>query len=590
MSKKKLFWQFFPSLWFITILALIAITIYISHTLKKVYLSQIISDLQEKAVIIRNLTPDNMFLSPCDDCDKFCNDLVVESKVRLTIIDASGKVLCDSGKDRYALENHASRPEIQKALAGEIASSVRYSQSVNVDMIYAAVPVYRDNRVIGAIRLSLPISSINDALAEIYTKVALGGLAFILMIIFISIFISQKISSPLESMKDITEKFAVGELNYRLPDQETLELAGLADSLNKMAFQLNDRINTIANQKNEQQAILLSMVEGVIAVDSEERIINLNQAAEKILKVTSAEAIGKYIQQAVRNAHIQSFVRRILHGESLVEDEFALARKSDVLIQAHGTILRNAAGRHIGAVIVLNDITRLRQLETVRRDFVANVSHELRTPITSIKGFVETLQEGAIDKPNEARRFLEIIARQVDRLNGIIEDLLALSRIEQQEEKSEIELGLHKIKPVLQASMQICETMSLSGEVLVEIDCDEELAGVINPDLMQQAIVNLLNNAIKYSPKRSAVKISAKRIDGGIKIDVIDNGPGIPTEHHDRIFERFYRVDKERSRSLGGTGLGLAIVRHIVLAHHGKVSLVSAPGQGSIFSIILPEF
>jgi two-component system phosphate regulon sensor histidine kinase PhoR len=240
-------------------------------------------------------------------------------------------------------------------------------------------------------------------------------------------------------------------------------------------------------------------------------------------------------------------------------------------------------------VIVLNDISRLHQLENMRRDFVANVSHELRTPITSIKGFVETLRDGAVNNPEDAQKFLNIVIKQAERLNGIIEDLLSLSRIEEREEKSEIPLQNDKIKPVLKGSIQVCELQSSVDKVTVELNCDDDLQAKINADLLQQAVVNLLNNAIKYSPQGGVVKVEASIVDDAVHIRVIDNGPGIPTEHHHRLFERFYRVDKERSRKLGGTGLGLAIVKHIVSAHHGTVDVDSVPGEGSTFYIILPE-
>jgi len=251
-------------------------------------------------------------------------------------------------------------------------------------------------------------------------------------------------------------------------------------------------------------------------------------------------------------------------------------------------MLKDASDRRIGAVIVLNDITRIRQLEKIRKDFVANVSHELRTPITSIKGFVETLRDGAINSPEDASRFLGIIVKQADRLDGIIEDLLSLSRIEEREDRGEIELTDVLLKNVLQAAIHVCEPLSKPKNLMVNLTCDDKLKANISADLFQQAIVNLLNNAIKYSPESQAIDLIVERLHDEIRISVVDRGPGIAREHLDRLFERFYRVDKERSRQLGGTGLGLAIVKHIALIHHGSVDVESMPGKGSTFIIILP--
>jgi two-component system phosphate regulon sensor histidine kinase PhoR len=260
-------------------------------------------------------------------------------------------------------------------------------------------------------------------------------------------------------------------------------------------------------------------------------------------------------------------------------------------LHAHGTILhgpglQDSENNEIGVLIVLNDVTRIRRLDIIRKDFVANVSHELKTPITSIKGFVETLLDGAYEKPEDAKRFLEIIAKQTNRLNAIIEDLLSLSRIEQDDEK--IELALTPVKQVLTAATQVCELNSKAKKIRVNLDCPENLKATINPHLLEQAVVNLIDNSIKYSKPQSEIQISATQKDQKISIQVRDNGCGIAEEDLPRLFERFYRVDKSRSRELGGTGLGLAIVKHIVQTHQGTITVESQLDQGSTFTIQLP--
>ena len=275
-------------------------------------------------------------------------------------------------------------------------------------------------------------------------------------------------------------------------------------------------------------------------------------------------------------------------SDEAVEDDLLLRGEEERVLQIRGAALRDVRGRSIGAVIVLHDITNYRHLENVRRDFVANVSHELKTPIASIKGFVETLLDGASQNPQDAERFLRIVAKQADRLNPIIEDLLSLSKIEQSKEETSLPLSTGNIKAVLDAAVYDCQTTAAERNIRVAIACDEAVVADINAHLLEQAVVNLLDNAIKYSEPGDEVLVEVQTTPSEVQIIVADHGCGIDNDHLPRLFERFYRVDKARSRKFGGTGLGLAIVKHIVLAHGGKVTVESTPGEGSTFTIHLP--
>ncbi len=331
------------------------------------------------------------------------------------------------------------------------------------------------------------------------------------------------------------------------------------------------------------------MTEGVLAIDENERIISINRAAIEILELAAAAWEGRSVYEVVRNTSLQRFVSKTLSAREPREDEITLhTDKKERLIRTIGTVLRDADGARIGAVIVLDDITRIRQLENMRREFVANVSHELRTPITSIKGFVETLMEMDPEEIRDARRFLETITRQTDRLNAIIEDLMLLSRLDQESEKRLIQLRPGRIKNVLLSAIDTCSLKASEKNVDVQLDCPDELSAEIESRLLEQAVVNLIDNAIKYTEGDDQVLVTARREDSQVVIAITDHGRGIPADHHSRLFERFYRVDRARSRKLGGTGLGLAIVKHIVQAHDGSVEVRSAPGDGSTFSIILP--
>jgi two-component system phosphate regulon sensor histidine kinase PhoR len=358
--------------------------------------------------------------------------------------------------------------------------------------------------------------------------------------------------------------------------------------MNSMAEQLDDRIRTVVNQRNEFEAVLSSMVEGVLAFDTEENLLSLNQSASDLLGVQEEAVLNRPIQEVIRNSALQRFVSKTLASMEPVEDEISLYNGGERNLQAHGTPLTDVSGIRIGALVVLNDVTNIRRLENIRREFVANASHEIRTPITSIKGFVETLLDGALEDRETAQRFLGIIGKHSDRLNAIVEDLLSLSKIEMEAETGQVYLEEGRIVDVLEEAVEACHTGIEEKRITVRIDCPGNLICRINSSLLVQALINLIDNAVKFSEEGGTVTIACKAAAGGIAISVKDEGVGIGSTHIPRLFERFYRVDKARSRTLGGTGLGLAIVKHIAQVHNGEVTVTSAPGQGSTFTITLP--
>jgi two-component system phosphate regulon sensor histidine kinase PhoR len=339
------------------------------------------------------------------------------------------------------------------------------------------------------------------------------------------------------------------------------------------------------------------MIEGVIAVDAEERIIIINRAAGMLFGIDQQRAVGKMVSEVIRNGEIQDFFVKTLSASGFIETETVLIEAlpgkpthTERILQLHGSALRNSEEKGIGALLVLNDITQLKKLENMRKDFVANVSHELRTPLTSIKGFVETLLAGAMKNGVDTQRFLGIISGQVDRLTTIVEDLLALSKIEQDTEHNTLERNECRLAEVLKEAIETCTANASRKQISMELFCSADSIVKIDRTLFEQAIVNLLDNAINYSDpdKRIIVKAEPDTIRTEMVVSVHDEGIGIAPEHLGRLFERFYRVDKSRSRKLGGTGLGLSIVKHIALAHGGRVAVESLPGKGSTFYIILP--
>ncbi|MBM3223497.1 MAG: HAMP domain-containing protein [Candidatus Tectomicrobia bacterium] len=416
----------------------------------------------------------------------------------------------------------------------------------------------------------------------------LGGGVLLWVAAALGWFLSRRISQPLEDMRQGAERFAAGDFAQALSIPELPELGGLARTLNRMAAQLASQIGVITQQRNEQEAILASMHEGVLALDTRERVLTVNRAAEALLGVVGTQAKGHTIQEVIRNVALQRLLVAAMHSPEPATADIVLHSAEERFLQATATALRDAFGRDIGVLVVLNDVTQLRRLENIRRDFVSNVSHELKTPITSIQGFIETLRDGALHDSAHAERFLGIIARHAERLHAIIEDLLALSRLEQGSEHYDIPRTEACLSDLLHAAILDCAAKAEARRIKMTSTCDATLRATVNAPLLEQAIANLLDNALTYSQPEREVWVQAAQDHDTLVITVRDQGNGIPPEHLDRIFERFYRVDKARSRERGGTGLGLAIVKHIAQVHGGSVAVASTVGQGSTFTLRLP--
>ena len=497
------------------------------------------------------------------------------AEIRLTVVAPSGVVLGDSLADPAGMENHADRPEIRAALRGEQGSDQRVSATQGVSTLYVAAPLKREGRVIAAARAALPLTRLKQQLAGQRMKLLAGGSVLVGLAAVLGWFVAVALGAPLEDIKRGAERFAAGDLSRRIDAHGTREVTALADSLNRMAMELDGRMKTIERQAAEREAILSSMSEGVIAVDEAGRVISLNDAAARLLSVNAADVLGRPLPEIVRNSALEELVAGVLQTGQAAEGEIVLQAGSERFLQVHCTVLHDSADRPHGAVAVVADLTRLRHLETVRREFVANVSHELKTPVTSIKGFIETLRDGAFRDPVRAERFLEIIARQSERLSMIIEDLLTLSRLEEEGGEPQIPMRSAGVAELLESAAQVCESKASERSIPVRIACDHGLQLRMNPPLLEQAIVNLVDNAIKNSDPGSPVQVEARVEGSEVLISVSDGGCGIEAEHLGRLFERFYRVDQARSRKAGGTGLGLSIVKHIAQAHGGSVSVTS---------------
>ena len=590
MKQKPLFWQLFPAFLFLIFTSLFAFFLLAYRPFNQYLLEQAKSALQNQLALAKQSL---LHFSSLEDTGlkKLLLAWDQDTKMRLTLIDVNGQVLIDTKRDPQTLETHADRQEIIQAMQTGRGFAIRESNSLDTELMYASTKIEIPGKTGPYIlRAAVSMENIKSQVYAIYAKLFIAGGFILGFVALMSYWLSRKVSRPLESMKHQAELMAngdfTGRVKLRVSDPEEVYRLGLA--MNEIAIQLDHRIETILNQKNERDAILASMVEGVLAVDPDQFIVHLNQAAAEILGVNRAQAVGMSIHEAIRLPELQEVVQRSLKKEVPEEMDITLKiLRKEIILAIKSSPLRSANNKKLGAVIVFSDITHLRKLESHRRDFVANVSHELRTPLTSIRGFAETLLGAQVGEV-EQKKFLEIINRHAQRLGEIIEDLLALSNLEKDTEANEIELYEQRIWPSLEAAKEMLELKATKMGVDILIKGDPSVKAKINSQLLEQAVVNLVDNALKYSDEGGRVIIHLNYRSQEVEIRVEDEGQGISQEHLPRLFERFYRIDKARSRQLGGTGLGLSIVKHVAMAHRGRVHVESQLGKGSKFYIMLP--
>lgn len=519
-------------------------------------------------------------------------------QIRLTFIAPDGLVFADTHEDPGVMENHAHRPEVHQALEGNAAFSIRRSPTLSQDMLYYGSPIRDENgEIVAVLRASIQTESIETVLETAGVSLSLLTILLLTFSIGVMILVSRKITGPLARIAREAERYAAFDFSSPIRAEGPQEIVTTADALQKMAGALTKRIGQVSRQKQELEAVLSGMNEAVIVLDRNLVITELNGAAADLIEHAPDPPLGKSLIQVIRNTELHTFAQKTLLTGGVNRCTLVMPWEGrDIHLQVNAAsieaFIEGLHGRQKiqRLVLVLNDITTLKRLEQIRKEFVANVSHELKTPITSIKGFVETLLDGALKEEETARRFLTIVLNQTSRLGNIIEDLLTLSRLEQSEESSDFKFEkLHLIHPVTEA-ISTCQSRAAAKNINITMDCPRDLKVRGNSRLIEQALVNLIDNAIKYCPVESAVVVRAeKETDNRILLAVEDNGPGIPKADHSRIFERFYRVEKARSRDMGGTGLGLAIVKHIMLTHGGTVELSSERKEGSTFLLRFPS-
>ena len=586
MRPIRLIARLFPAFMLVTLLALGSALLYAEHAVRVFHENQTAIELEAELQLLGDAAQER--LGDAAALQTFLAEAGRRADTRYTLIAPDGRVLADSQEDPARMENHATRPEVQQARAGQLpARTTRFSATRLETLLYTATLVGTNGVARPVLRAARPIKGLNASLRTLEWHMAAVALLIFALAALASYGLARRIARPLQALRATAEQYAAGDLAQRPPLSDIEEVAALAEAMKTMARQLDERIRSLSRERAESEAVLASMIEGVLAVNNAEAVIRLNRAAAALVGVAPEQAAGRDLREVVRHPVLQEFVLATLASDKPSEKDMLLYAPDERHVAAHGTALRDAAGARIGALVVLNDVTRIRRLENIQREFVANVSHELKTPITAIQGFVETLLGSEAHRPEDVRRFLEIVSRHTERLNSIIEDLLSLSRIEQEEggrlEREDVDLC-----DVAASAAQLCRARAGSKDIVIENRCTAPMPARVNTRLIEQALVNLLDNAVKFSPPVRLITITGAQDGENWKISVQDQGCGIAAEHLPRLFERFYRVDKARSRQSGGTGLGLAIVKHIVKAHGGSVSVASQVGTGSTFSLTLP--
>ncbi|MBC8061738.1 MAG: HAMP domain-containing protein [Clostridiaceae bacterium] len=502
----------------------------------------------------------------------FENDLK-GTATRITYINNLGNVIYDSEANTDNMENHNNRPEVKEAREKGIGSSIRYSESVKTNMMYFATVFHEDNIIRSSMAMK-EISSFESSFFKYY-------LVILFVVLIISILISYKLINlmirPIKDLENVTSEIAQGDLNKRARVTSSDEIGHLGNTFNEMADKLQNTINTSLEQHNRLEAILTSMDSGIIAVDKNKKIIMINPYAEKIFDIIS-NVIGENFLDIIRDHELEYIFS---HENYDTKESATISFRGKTLRLRTADIIDG--GVQMGTVAVIQDITDLRKLENMRSQFVANVSHELKTPLTSIKGFAETLKD--VEDQQIREKFLNIINDEAERLTRLINDILILSDIEQHREEKIENLN---VKDIIADVYYLMKNTAVSKNISLSIISDRSIQIVGNSDRLKQMLINLVDNAIKYSENGDCVFIGCEEKDNNCIIWVEDTGFGIPEKHISRLFERFYRVDKARSRSKGGTGLGLAIVKHIVLSFGGSIEVKSTVGEGSKFIVCLP--
>ena len=580
--KLKLIWRPFKYYMLISIISLFLVGLYLFFSLESFITTQAANSLESRArLVILELESEGFSIENKDYLQDFAQKTSIISQCRVSIIGADGQSLGESAQPQDPM----SRPEIVGAMEGKVTVDLRIGRCKQ-KVLYVAVPVIgEDGGIEGVVSFAKNLSFFTSKRNIITINFYVFVTVLFILLILISYFFSHQYSRPLKYIGIRARKFAAGNFDTRIDTSKTAEFKELAESFNYMAETIKKRMDIIVSQSNNLNAILNAMTDAVVAVDTDENIIDVNPAALQWLELPRDQVEGHPMSGVIRHKALRNFIHEAIHTDSPQDADITIYLDNEHVLNVKSSPLYDTQNNITGCVIVFYDVTRIRHLENLRSDFVSNVSHEIRTPLTVIKGSTEILRQ-SLESDLESVRFLDIINRHTERLTALINDLLLLSRIEQN--TSELSRETNSLLSIVNKALNAVEPKIEERGVIIMLDCPPELNVKVNGGLIEQALINLIDNAIKYSEPNSPVEIIARTDEHNCRISVKDCGPGIDRKHFERLFERFYRVDEARSRKVGGTGLGLAIVKHIVRAHNGTVEIVSEPGVGSTFTIVLP--
>jgi two-component system, OmpR family, phosphate regulon sensor histidine kinase PhoR len=587
----NLFWKLGFAFFALLIAALLPVDFYAERALRRGYERTGFEQLSAIARIAMANPPQTYSLFPVHpEHSTSLREWVAQmaaSGVRVTVITSEGLVLADSQSDAETRENHAGRPEIRDALARGAGQSIRHSVTINRDLLYYAVRLISAAGPPVVLRFALPLQTVDEELSGFRRRLWLASAVMLLVTGIASLLISQSLSSRVERLQMFSLRVAEGDFRPIEADRAGDGLEALAVSLNATAARLDRTIRTLTEERNLSSAILGSMVEGVAVVNASERLLFANRGFAEILGLDVPPQSGSALVEVVRQTELIEAVRGVLKGEPRVESEIVTGTLRQHFFAV--TVASVSAAETSGAVIVLHDITELRKLERVRRDFVANVSHEFKTPLTAIQGFAETLLAGAMDDPQNRLRFLEIILEHSRRLARLTDDLLKLSKMDA--DRLELEICRLSVSQFVESCIETTQRPAAEKDLRISVNLQQSLPDIAaDRRRLAEVLQNLLDNAMQYTPAGGQIMVSASADSAEVTFTVSDTGIGIPRADQSRIFERFYRVDVARSREVGGTGLGLSIAKHLVEVHGGRIWVESEVGQGSQFHFTIPIF
>lgn len=576
----------------LTILGLISLVlllmgVYFAKVLENAYLESLHQLLLRESRLVAQVVRYPEVFSHEGNLAEQVEQIAPAEEVRVTIINRDGSVLYDNYSRFQKMENHLDRPEFQSALEGETGISRRYSETLEEEMIYVAVPVQQGEQTIGAVRSAMSIRDITDTVHNMWYSLFTGLLVTLIIGSLVVSRISFSIIRPIEEITRVARNITQRQFESRVRIKAKDEIGQLAGAINFMASSLEQQMYEISENQQRLSGVLNNMTSGVIFISEHRRIMLVNPAVEKMLGTPGHDIVGKLHIEAGKSFGLSQYIDRCLDKKEKFRQEVHIYYPNERILDVNFAPYINFKGESKGVVVVLHDITEIRRLEKMRSDFVANVSHELRTPITSIKGFTETLLDGAMQDEETCRNFLQIISDESERLYRMIRDILDLSKIEQKRIPLQME-SVH-VQEVISSAVTIVQESAARKNLT--ITCPDEMPEIwmmTDKDCLQQIILNLLTNAVAYTPENGRIAIKTEVTKQQLKLQVIDTGIGIPEKDITRIFERFYRVDKARTRDSGGTGLGLAIVKHLIDNLNGQIFVDSVEGKGTTFTILLP--